>query len=403
MLRGIIVCPDTDLNDGFQNVLTKVGLVSVTSVLSRYPNSLELVRHLRAHAPGVVFLGTDSIPRALEIVQEVEKHSPGVQMVALGRASNQEILLELMRAGIREYVTLPFDEDAIKELLLRIGEVLQAKPVATTSTDNVFGFLPAKPGVGTSTIALNASVALATLADTRVLLADFDLNSGIIQFMLNLANEHGVIDAAARAFEMDQSLWPQMVTTIKGLDVLHAGKLNPDARIEASQLRHLIEFMRRHYQVMCFDLSGNLENYSLEIMHEAKKIFLVCTPELPSLHLARQKYAYLKQMDLHDRVVVLMNRYHKGSSMTLQEIEQVAGLQVQMTFPNDYQGVHRALTLGRSVDPTSALGKQFHVLAQIMTGSPAAPPKTTHKKRFIEYFSVDQDRHRKSNERVVQS
>ncbi len=51
-------------------------------------------------------------------------------------------------------------------------------------------------------------------------------------------------------------------------------------------------------------MSGNLERYSLEIMHESKRIFLVCTPEIPSLHLAREKYLYLKQLDLGDRVGV---------------------------------------------------------------------------------------------------
>src|SRR6202022_74103 len=108
--------------------------------------------------------------------------------------------------------------------------------------------------------------------------------------------------------DMDEALWPQMVTTIDKLDVLHAGKLNPDFRIEATQITHLMNFMRRNYRVLCFDLSGNLEKYSLEIMHESKKIFLVCTPEIPSLHLAREKYLYLKGLGLTERVCTPLNR-----------------------------------------------------------------------------------------------
>ncbi|MGC4052268.1 MAG: hypothetical protein QM757_23290 [Paludibaculum sp.] len=65
------------------------------------------------------------------------------------------------------------------------------------------------------------------------------------------------------------------------MDVLHSGRLNPDFRIESSQVRNLLEFARRHYRAICVDLSGNLERYSLEIMHEAKRIFLVVTPEIP--------------------------------------------------------------------------------------------------------------------------
>jgi phosphoribosylformylglycinamidine synthase len=46
------------------------------------------------------------------------------------------------------------------------------------------------------------------------------------------------------------------------------------------------------------DLSGNLERYSIEIMQDCKRIMLVCTPEIPSLHLAREKINFLKTLDL---------------------------------------------------------------------------------------------------------
>src|ERR1700720_2907789 len=110
---------------------------------------------------------------------------------------------------------------------------------------------------------------------------------------------------------MDESFIASMVARLDKLDVLHAGKLNPDFRVEPTQIRHLMEFMRRNYGALCFDLSGNLERYSLEIMHESKRIFLVCTPEIPSLHLAKEKYLSLIQLDLGDRVAVLLNRSQK--------------------------------------------------------------------------------------------
>ncbi len=386
MLRGIVICPDIDLSERFQQLLAEMGLVNVTRVLDRYPNGLELLRYLRAHAPQVIFLSSESMTRAIEVVREVERNTPGVQIVALGRKCDQQVLLELMRAGIREYASLPFDRQGIKESLLRLEGVLEAKPPSIESTDNVFAFLPSKAGVGTSTIALNASVALARQPHSRTLLSDFDLNSGMMRFMLKLENTYGVADAAGHALVMDESLWPQMVTSVDKLDVLHAGRLNPDFRIEPTQIRHLMEFMRRNYQALCFDLSGNLEKYSLEIMHEAKKIFLVCTPEIPSLHLAREKYLYLKHLDLQDRICVLLNRCQKRPIITPQQIEDLLGLPVQMTFPNDYVGVHRALTLGKGVEAGSELGKQFSLLAQSMTEKPQTPVES--KKRFLEYFSV---------------
>jgi len=122
------------------------------------------------------------------------------------------------------------------------------------------------------------------------------------------------------------------------------------------------------------------------ILDESKKIYLVCTPEIPSLHLAREKYLYLKRLELHDRVCILLNRCQKRPLISPDQIEQLLGVPVTMTFPNDYQGVHRALTFGRWVDPTSELGRQFTVLAQTMLEN--RPRAVDHRKKFIEFFSL---------------
>ncbi|MBZ5610745.1 MAG: hypothetical protein LAP38_20980 [Acidobacteriia bacterium] len=387
LLRGIIICPDVDLNERLEALLNEMGIVSVTRTLERYPNSLELLRVVRAHAPNVVFVSTESTAKAIEITRELEKNTPGIQILAMSRSCDPQVLLEVMRAGIREFVSLPFDRQALIDALVRIKDTIEDRPPAVQATNQVFAFLPSKAGVGTSTLALNTAVAISRLPNVNTLLSDFDLNSGMVRFMLKLDNGYCVTDAAEHSLEMDESMWPTMVTTLDKLDVLHAGKLNPDFRIEPTQVRHLMEFMRRNYGALCFDLSGNLERYSLEIMHEAKRIFLVCTPEIPSLHLAREKYLYLKQLDLSERVCVLLNRCQKRPLITPAQIEQLVGTPVYMTFPNDYQGVQRALTAGRWVDANTDLGRQFTSLAQAMF-EVKQPAAVDSRKRFIEFFSV---------------
>src|SRR5207253_2714241 len=139
--------------------------------------------------------------------------------------------------------------------------------------------------------------------------------------MLKLTNENSILEAVERSADMDENLWPQLVTELDGMDVLHAGRINPNMRIEPMQIRNLIAFMRRNYKALCFDLSGNLEKYSIEIMEESKRILLVCTPEIPSLHLAREKLAFLKQLELDTRTSVVLNRTHKRSLFSTQQVE----------------------------------------------------------------------------------
>lgn len=387
MLRGVIICADNNLSERLESSLSELGIVGIVRTIDHYPNELELTRFLRAHAPQIVFLSIESMSRAMEVVACVEATIPGIQVIAISRDCDPQVLIEVMRSGIREFQALPFHRQNMLDALLRVREILEKKPPAIDSTDLVFSFLPAKAGVGATTIALNSAAAIARVPDTSVLIADLDLSSGMLRFMLKLDNPYSLADAAERAATMDENMWPQLVTSVGAMDVLHAGKLNPEFRIEGPQIRYLLDFARRQYRAICVDLSGNMEKFSLEIMHESKWIFLVCTPEIPSLHLAREKLSFLRNLDMGDRVSLLINRWHKRSVISPAQIEELLRIPVQMTFPNDYQGVHKALTAGKVVEPTSELGKQYTRLANTMIDRKGAATGE-NRKRFLEYFSL---------------
>ena len=389
MLRGLVISPDKELAESLSQILARLGSVAIVRHLDSFPEAAELGRVVRAVAPQVAFISVESMSKVVSTIKEMDTLAPGIQYIAISRDCDPQVLLDAMRVGIREFLTAPFQPNAVHESVSRVAASLEKKPLKINTTNDIYSFLPAKAGCGASTLALNVSVALSKGSDTSVVLSDFDMNSGMMRFMLKLTNEFSVSDACEHSMNMDESLWPQLVTRLGGLDVLHAGKLNPNLRIEGTQIRHLIDFMRRNYQAMVFDLSGNLERYSFEIMNESKKIFLVCTPEIPSLHLAREKYVFLRSIDLQDRVSVLVNRCQKRQVISNEQIEQILGLPVHMVFPNEYQTVHKALTLGKSIDFNTELGKTINQFAgslveqKVKSGQhPAA------KRKFLDFFSV---------------
>jgi pilus assembly protein CpaE len=383
MLRAVIISPSRSLADELQPVLASLP-IAVVRVVEHYPTENELLRLLRSLTPQLILLSVESLQEAVAVVRGIETHAPGVPVVAAGQRSGPEVLLE-MRAGVREFLQSPFEPAAVQEALERVREAAERAPRPVELADRIFSFLPCKAGVGTSTVALNMSAAFARAPDTSVLLMDFDLNCGMIGFMLKLENPHSVTHAAEIAFQMDENLWRQLISSCGALDVLPAGKINPGVRIEPAQIRSLLDFARRHYKVICLDLSGNLEKYSVEIMRESKQIFLVCTAELPSLHLARQKLSFLRSLDMEDTVQVLLNRVGKRDVVSPEEVEKLLGLTV-CTFPNDYRGIHEALATGKPVKWDSPLGKRFLDAAQtILSGSGLEEPK---KRRFVEHFSL---------------
>jgi pilus assembly protein CpaE len=386
VLRSIIVCPDAELSAKLEDALASLGDVTVFRTLSHYPSATDLIRTLRAHAPDVIFLSFESLEKGEETVQLLEKESEDAQVIGIHRASDPQVLRTMMRLGVREFVSFPFESQALAESLRHAATRLASKPAGYEATSQIFSFLPSKAGVGASTLVLNVAASLARDPKARVLLSDFDLNSGMMRFLLKLQNHYSVLDAVEHSASMDEHLWPQLVTTLGNLDVLHAGQINPSLRIEPTQIRNLIQFMRRNYSFLCFDLSGNLERYSLEIMQESKRVILVCTPEIPSLHLAREKLQFLRGIDLEQRTVVVLNRMAKKPLFTREQVAEIVGVPVIASVTNDYVGITQATASGSFVEEKSDLGKQILELSNRL--SEARPQTSRGKRKFLEQFSV---------------
>lgn len=360
MLRAAIICPDQQLREQLLQTLVRNPRIHVGQVLDRCPDPLELARFLRNKAPEIVFLGAEPANQALAAVQSIAANFPKIQVIAIHRATNPPDLLEMMRSGVRDCLAFPSAD--IAAVLGRAVARAQSDQSSPETTGMIVSFLPAKPGVGTSTVILNTSIAAAALGK-RVLLTDFDFNSGMLRFMLKLSHENSLFDAARLSEELEPDVWQRLVTTLGNLDVIHSGPLNPDARPSETQIRRLADFWRHQYAAVFVDLSGDLDRHSIEMMQESEQIFLTCTSETASLHQAKEKLSYLRRRELGDRIRLVLNRDTKQSLVKPKQVEELLGTPVHAVIPNDYARVQHALHEGRGVDPNCPLGKQFAALA----------------------------------------
>jgi pilus assembly protein CpaE len=387
MLGAFIIGADPALARDLETAIQEVGRFDPARTTEEFPPAHDLERLIRAHAPHTAFVCVDNLEEALECRRALDQTVPGMPVVAFGRHVDQTTLLQLMKTGVREFLPVPFEVDSLDEIADRIGEQLAKTPLSVESTDKMFTFVPAKPGVGATTLAVNLSVAFSEMENTRVLLADFDLNSGLIDFMLRVDNTCTVIDAAMRADALDETLWPELVVSRGKLDLLPCGPPDPGVRVRPEQIHALLNFARRHYDVICADLSGNMEKYAIELMMESKRIFLVTTAEIPPLHLARQRLELLGDLDLLDRVSVLLNRSSRHNAISLEQVQDLLGLPVFETFPNSYLELHQALVDGAPISPASDFGKRNAQVARRIIAPQGAEAEEKQKKGFFENLS----------------
>ena len=238
-------------------------------------------------------------------------------------------------------------------------------------------FLPAQGGSGASTIALHVATAVAQSRQGECLLVDFDLHTGTVGFQLGLQPKHSLISVMSQP-ELSEETLRQAGTRAKGLDIIVS---STDAEIlEPSVFRKTNEFLsivQETYRYAFVDLPAATLSSAVDVLKRSHLVYLVCTPEITSLHLALRKVSYLDTCGVPaDNVRLLINRASSWGGLDMSRIEKVVGKPVEWLIDNDYPAIRESALRGGLVSPESALSAQFAHLAIGIVHELACEPAT---------------------------
>lgn len=381
-MRAILICPNDTLRKEFEEAVAPHWVLNISRTLDSYPSVDDLRRVVRAWAPEIVFLNIENGSMAEITARLLEAEFPAVQRVALHPSQDVTVLRRVLQLRMTQFLCSPFDSAEVGQVLDQLERDLEVRPATIDSTDRFFAFMPAKAGVGASTIAANTTWAFSQMENTSVLLADFDMASGVTEFMFDTTHDRNLADATAHGKQLDDEAWRSLIKKVGNTDLLLSGAPRVGEGIPRVQVSHLIEFARRNYNVVGADLPDTFDETTLAVLRDANKILLVTTPELPALRLAHLKVALLRKLELLDKVSLLVNRVSNRMELSFAEIEKTVGLPVYASFPCDYADVTAAIRAGR---PSPKLANSVQRFAAMLLEKQVTTKKS---RRFIERFGL---------------
>lgn len=376
-LSAMLICPDRALAAEVLKSFLDARVFEVLSELRSYPEAQTLEIRLRQIQPEVVFIDLSSEPEsALELIRALVAAHPLVQVIGLHHRNEASILLPSLRAGACDFLYSPFETGTQREAAARLKRLNHAEHRGGQEFGRVAIFTSAKPGAGASTLAMQTAFALRRITGQRVLLADLDVMAGAIGFTLKLNASYSLLDALEQSDTLDPAAWAALTASAGGVDVLAAPEAATSDVVEPSRLHEVVEYSRLLYDWVVIDLPAVFHRLSLFLLSEADQSFLVSTPDLPSLHLGRRAVGLLTQLGFErDRYQMLVNRFGKRDNIAVPDMEQIFGCRVKMTFPNDYYGLHRAITRAESVPPDTELGRAIEKLSSWIVGVAGQPQR----------------------------
>jgi pilus assembly protein CpaE len=305
-----------------------------------------------------------------ELIRSLKSISVPPQVVVLNNTADPETILAAIRAGANEYLYPPL-EAGLRKALERMSGELAKRHVRDRPRARTLGFLSAKGGCGATTIACHVAIELQRTTNQEILLADFDLDVGIVGFLMKAKNTYTLLDAVENIHRLDLSYWKALISNGQGsLEVIPAPAAAGIRRaVDPEPFRQVLNFVQTAYDWILADLGRNLNALSMSLLEDVDDVFLVATLDLPALHKAKQVAQTLMDHGYsQNRLHLILNRMPKRADFTPEEVQGILGLPVYATLPNDYPELFEAYAHGTLLASKSDLGQHFAKLTMKIAG-----------------------------------
>jgi pilus assembly protein CpaE len=329
-----------------------------------------LVDRIQRMRPDVIFLDISMLRDPLDqVIRLIRACANAPAVLALNTSAEPKAILDAMRSGAAEYLYPPM-RDQVRAALERIGSERKNANQSARKGGRTVGFLSAKGGCGSTTVACHAAVELPHITNSRVLLADLDFDTGMVGFLLKTSSKYNIADAVRNTQRLDENYWKALVSNgIKGLEVISAPGFSARQALKPEQLRLVVSFVRTQYDWIVLDLGSGLSLSAVAALDEVDDLFIVTTLEVPALHQAKVVIQRLLESGYQSsRLHLVLNRAPKHYDVTMGELESMLGIPVYATVPNDFMSLNECYADGKLLPAGSNLNKHFTNLAMKLAG-----------------------------------
>ena len=284
----------TVANDGWEAlkaIRSKAPDLVITDVNMPHLNGLELTRRMRA-----------------------DHRTARIPVIMLSARKQADDVLTGYAEGADEYIPKPVEMAVLAakvEVLIRRFAAGRGEAVAKRG-GNVVLFIHGKGGVGCTTLAVNAAVALAATTIYRVTLLDLNLEFGNAPMLMNLTSPRTLADLAADAHEqLDEATFLTYleqdrsgVRVLAGCDVPERAEL-----VTVPAVQQAIDHLQKQSDYVVVDAPASFSQQVLAALDVADATVLVTAAHLPSLKATKQALEVLEKLSYPvERTVLVVNR-----------------------------------------------------------------------------------------------
>lgn len=339
VLRLALVDPQDSSRETLKKMLLGMDMVWLEAECSRYEFFPDVVSQSSPDV-GVVSLDEDA-EKALSLLERMRREAPECALLAVSSSGDGQLILRSMRAGAKEFLTLPISLEDLMSALQRISEAKFGGTQKNSRSTKVFAVAGASGGVGCTSLAVNLGCVLAARPENTVALVDLDLAIGDADVFLDTIPDYSLIDVTENVARLDFQLLKRSLTKhSSGLYLLPRPVQLQDAnKITPESLRRMFGLLKATFTHIVIDVSKGFSETDLAAFEFANDVLMVVQLDLPCLrNLVRLQMSFDEIEGLADKLKIIVNRVGlESGQIKLKKAKETIGRDIFAQIPNDYR------------------------------------------------------------------
>jgi pilus assembly protein CpaE len=382
LIRIVLVDPIEESRTSLQRLLAGMPSLWLSEVLTSYEEAANRAKDITAHLTIVVL---DQDPgQAVDLIQRLGSNG-GENVLPASRVADSALILKAIRAGAREFLTLPAESTEIVEIISKLARGRNESKTTADQAPRIVTVTGATGGIGSTTLAVNLASILAADKQKETILLDLDLLFGSVDACLDIATDHTLSHVLQNFERLDLTLLKRSISRhSSGLYVLpHPEAMHEVAAIDPDNLRRFFGLLRAAFNTVVIDTSKGLLASDFAAFELSDVILVVIQLDVICLRNTSRLIALFRQFEgLAERVKLVVNRSGSlESEISLKKAEETLKIPVSWQIPNASRTFQEARSKGAPLAETAKGSRPHHVFLDIARSLSPAPAESVSKPR----------------------
>jgi pilus assembly protein CpaE len=394
VVRLALVDPHDATRSSLKSLMLGIDSIWLEAECSRYDFFFDVVTQTQPDI-ALVALDADST-KGLGLVARITQELPACHVLVISSSTEGSLILQAMRNGAKEFLSLPLKLEDVLSALERIRQTQLSRTGETqVRSCQVITVAGAGGGVGCTSLAVNLGCLLARQEQNSVVVIDLDFALGDSDVWLDIIPDYTIQDVAENITRIDYSLLKRSLTKHDcGIFLLpRPVQLDDRLAITPDTLKRVIALLKTTFTHLVIDVSKNYGPVDMSALEAANTVLLVTQLDLPCLrNVVRLMQHFEAQEGLSDKIRILVNRVGlEDMQIGMNKALETIGREVFWQIPNDFATMVEARNNGIPLctqAPRSKITRALEQLAQQLdqSGNSRSDEEKKPKKRLFSFL-----------------